>query len=150
MIKFEIVEKGDKIPYHLLLLADETTDAINKYIHQSEVYVAKMGNYDIGAFCLYEVDKSTIELKNIAVDERYQSKGYGSIFIDFIKQVAQKKYKNLLVGTPDIGLRQIKFYEKNGFQKSGIRKNFFVDNYEVPIFENGVQLKDMVLLQFKL
>lgn len=150
MIKFEIVEKGDKIPYHLLLLADETTDAINKYIHQSEVYVAKMGTYDIGAFCLYEVDKKTIELKNIAVDERYQSKGYGSIFIDFIKQVAKKKYENLLVGTADIGLRQINFYEKNGFQKSGIRKNFFVDNYEVPIFENGVQLKDMVLLQFKL
>ena len=150
MIKFEIVKKGDKIPYGLLLLADETTDAINKYIHQSEVYVAKMGTHDIGVFCLYEVDKKTIELKNIAVDEKYQSKGYGSIFIDFIKQVAQKKYENLLVGTPDIAERQIKFYEKNGFQKSGIRKNFFVDNYELPIFENGVQLKDMVLLKFKL
>ena len=79
-----------------------------------------------------EIDDKTIELKNIAVDEKYQSNG--SIFIDFIKQTVKNKYENLIVGTSNIGTRQINFYERNGFVKFDIKKNFFVENYKDPIF----------------
>ena len=48
-----------------------------------------------------------------------------------------------------MNIRQIHFYEMNGFIKYTIRKDFFIENYDLPIFENGVQLKDMQLLKFE-
>ncbi len=92
---------------------------------------------------------STIELeiKNIAVIEPYRSKGIGSILIDRAKEIAKEnKYKILTVGTSDTGFQQIRFYEKNGFTKNGVRKDFFIENYPAPIYENGLQMRDMVLL----
>ena len=150
MIEFELLTKHDIIPYDLLLLADETKEAIDKYIFKSDLYLAKIDNKTIGVFCLFEIDDKTVELKNIAVHQDYQSNGYGSVFIDFIKQTLQNKFENLIVGTADTGSRQISFYEKNGFVKYAIRKDFFIENYKDPIFENGTQLKDMILLKYKL
>ena len=150
MIKFELLNDKDKLPYDLLLLADETKDAIDKYVYDSDVFLAKIDENIIGVFCLLKIDDKTIELKNIAVDEKFQSNGYGSVFIDFIKQEVKNKYEDLIVGTADIGTRQINFYERNGFIKFDVKKNFFVDNYKEPIIENGIQLKDMVVLKYKL
>lgn len=59
-------------------------------------------------------------------------------------------YSKLIVGTADSGIDQIRFYERNGFMKFGLRKNFFIENYELPIIENGIQLKDMILLSYDL
>ena len=50
------------------------------------------------------------------------------------------------VGTGDSPLT-IPFYEKCGFAYSHRIKNFFVDNYDHPIYEGGVQLMDMVYLR---
>ncbi len=41
----------------------------------------------------------------------------------------------------------IPFYEKCGFVRTHSIKNFFIDNYDHPIFESGVQLIDMIYLQ---
>lgn len=45
---------------------------------------------------------------------------------------------------------RLPFTKKNGFRKFAVKKNFFIDQYEAPIYENGVQLKDMVILKFAL
>ena len=42
------------------------------------------------------------------------------------------------------------FYEKCGFIRSYSIKNFFIDNYDHPIYEAGMQLIDMIMLQRKL
>ncbi|MDE5792007.1 MAG: GNAT family N-acetyltransferase, partial [Oscillospiraceae bacterium] len=55
-------------------------------------------------------------------------------------------YKILRVGTGD-SLLTIPFYEKCGFKESYRVKNFFIDNYNHPIFECGKQLIDMVYLE---
>ena len=149
-LKFEIISDKENYPYELLLLADETVESINKYIFDSIVYCVRDNEKPIAAFCLYEVDKNTIELKNIAVAEKYQNSGYGSEIISFIKKICKDKYLNILVGTGDCGIKQLNFYEKNGFCKYDVRKNFFIDNFDKPIFENGIQLKDMILLKYEL
>lgn len=149
-IDFEILNKQDQIPYDLLLLADQTIDAINKYLFDSTIYVGRKNKDVIGVFCLYKIDNQTMELKNIAIKPEFQNQGYGSIFMDFIKGVVKGKYHNLIVGTPDIATLQINFYQKNGFVKFDTRKDFFVENYQQPIFENDIQLKDMVLLKYAL
>ncbi|MHC5352934.1 GNAT family N-acetyltransferase [Myroides sp. LJL115] len=146
-IEFELLDNQSPTPYNLLLLADETKQAIDKYVFDSKVYLGKQQRQIIGVFCLYKIDSSTVELKNIAIDTKFQGKGYGSVFMQFIKELLKGKYEKLIVGTPDIANRQINFYQKNGFVKSGVRKNFFIQNYDKPIVENGIQLKDMVILE---
>ncbi len=37
----EVCKITDNYPYNLLLLADETTEAINKYLFESDVYIAE-------------------------------------------------------------------------------------------------------------
>lgn len=148
-LKIDILKEKESYPYELLLLADETVDAINKYLFDSEVYLVKNNSENVGVFCLYRINDQTIELKNIAVAEHFQSKGVGSLMIDFIKEKCSENFKTLIVGTADCGDQQIRFYEKNGFVKYDVRRNFFIDNYEKPIFENGIQLKDMLMLKYE-
>ncbi|WP_447606479.1 GNAT family N-acetyltransferase [Chryseobacterium sp. M5A1_1a] len=139
------------IPYELLLLADETTEAIDQYIFKSDIYLLHDGTEDIAVMALYQNNDIELELKNIAVIESYRSKGIGSILINKAKEIAREnEYKTLTVGTSDTGFQQIRFYEKNGFIKTGIRKDFFIENYPVPIYENGLQMRDMVILEFPL
>ena len=87
-----------------------------------------------------------LEIKNIATDPHYHGKGYGKQLIDFIVQRYTGQYTILQVGTGDSPLT-IPFYEKCGFIRSHVIQNFFIDHYDHPIFENGVQLKDMIYLQ---
>ena len=136
-------------PYDLLLLADETVAAINKYLFDSAVFVVEEQQQPIAVFCLYHIDSETLEIKNIAVAPAHQNRGLGSKILRHIQQTYPAQYPNLIVGTADCGLDQIRFYERNGFVKYGIRPNFFIENYEQPIYENGQLLKDMVLLKYQ-
>jgi len=94
------------------------------------------------------VNANTIEIMNIAVSEQYQGTGIGSQLLAESFRIAEEQgYKEVIVGTADCGIKQIRFYEKNGFVKYDIKKNYFTDIYDTPIYENGVQLKDMVMLK---
>ncbi len=150
MSEINIQKIDENYPYDLLLLADETKEGIHKYLFESEVYIAKLSDNDahIGVFCLYPVNSDTIEIMNIAVSEQYQNRGIGShLLTESFKIAKEQGYKELIVGTADCGMKQIRFYEKNGFVKYDVRKNYFTDIYDTPIYENGIQLKDMVMLK---
>ena len=79
----------------------------------------------------------------------YEWRKYGNQLIDFIASRYKAQYSILQVGTGDSPLT-IPFYEKCGFVRTHIVKNFFTDNYDHPIYEGGVQLVDMIYLQKKL
>ncbi len=42
---------------------------------------------------------------------------------------------------------QFHFYEKNGYSQYDVKKNYFLEIYRKPIFDNGIMLKDMVMLK---
>lgn len=98
---------------------------------------------------LADEQNGVLEIKNLAVKPEYQRKGYGKVMIDFIIKNYKEKYSILQVGTGDSTLT-IPFYEQCGFIRSHYIKNFFIDNYEQPIYEDGIQLIDMIYLQRKL
>ena len=66
--------------------------------------------------------------------------------IDFIIAKYREDYSVLQVGTGD-SPSTIPFYEKCGFVRSHIIPNFFTENYNHPIYEDGIQLVDMVYLK---
>ena len=57
-----------------------------------------------------------------------------------------ENFKTLTLGTGD-NEKTLNFYKKRGFVKTHTIKNFFIDNYSHPIFENGKQLVDMICLK---
>ncbi|WP_223607043.1 N-acetyltransferase [Chryseobacterium sp. OSA05B] len=149
MAKFTLrkINSASDIPYELLLLADETVDAIDQYIFNSDIYLLDNGLRDIAVIALYPNSSTELEIKNMAVIESHRSQGIGGLLMDRTKVIAKESgYTTLVVGTSDTGFQQIKFYEKNGFTKKGVRKDFFIENYPLPIYENGLQLRDMILL----
>lgn len=146
----EIIEvrerKKDYLP--LLLLADEQEDMIDRYLDRGTMYVLIDGS--VKAECVITDEGSGIlEIKNIATEPAYQMMGYGKALIDFLVKKYREDYSVLRVGTGDSPLT-IPFYERCGFVRSYVVRNFFTDNYDHPIYEGGVQLVDMIYLERKL
>ena len=129
----------------LLLLADEQENMINKYLEKGDMFL--LVDEGVKAQCIVTNEGSGVyELKNIATIPRFQNKGYGKMLINYILNY-YKDCNIMYVGTGDSTLT-IPFYKKCGFKESHRVKNFFLDNYDHPIFENGKQLIDMVYLKW--
>lgn len=142
------VKENKKQFLSLLILADEQENMIDQYIERGTMYVLDDGG--IKCECIVTDEGCGIlEIKNIATTPDCQGKGYGKAMIDFIAAKYKGKYSILQVGTGD-SPATIPFYEKCGFVRSHIIKNFFVENYDHPIYECGVQLVDMIYLQKKI
>ncbi|MBY9007323.1 MAG: GNAT family N-acetyltransferase [Candidatus Lokiarchaeota archaeon] len=139
--------EDEKIPYDLLLLADETIEAIDKYIKDSEIYILESAKKIIAIYVLQIIDKNKIEIKNIAVDTEYQGKGIGTFLLrDATNKAKVKGFKIIIIGTGDAS-KQLYLYQKEGFEIYGKKKNFFINNYPEPIYENGKRLKHMIMLK---
>lgn len=145
------LSKDEKIPYDLLLLADETVEAIDKYIFDSDTYILEQENKIIAAYVLQSINRNEIEIKNIAVITDYQGQGIGKLLLrDAACKAKGKGFKTILIGTGDAAIKQLYLYQKEGFEIFDIKKNFFTDNYPEPIYENGIQLKHMIMLKKEL
>ncbi|UTC76964.1 GNAT family N-acetyltransferase [Treponema sp. OMZ 799] len=145
MIEIKEIAENKKQFLSLLLLADEQEDMIDKYIEDGTMYILE--DNGIKAECVViDAGDKVLEIKNIAVLPDCQGKGYGKALIDFIIRKYKGKYSVLQAGTGESPMT-IPFYEKCGFIRSHTVKNFFIDHYNHPIYENGIQLVDMVYLK---
>ena len=126
-MEIKLITSNKKQFLDLLLLADEQESMIDKYLERGEM------------FALYEI-------KNIAVCPSSQRKGYGKRLVDYLFGYYQGRCSVMLVGTGDTP-STLSFYEHCGFRISHRLKNFFTDNYDHPIYEDGKLLTDMVYLR---
>lgn len=148
MIEIREIAENKKQFLSLLLLADEQEDMVDRYIADGTMYILD-DNGVKGECVVLPIGSNTLEIKNIAIHPDYQRKGYGKALIDFIIEKYKGKYSVLQVGTGD-SQATIPFYEKCGFIRSHTIKNFFIDNYDHPIYEEGILLVDMVYLKMDL
>ena len=143
-IKQVLERKKDYI--NLLLLADEQENMVDKYLERGEMFI--LDDNGVKAECVVTKESDGIyELKNIAVNPDCQRKGYGKRLVEFLLSY-YTDCKVLLVGTGD-SPAALSFYQKCGFTESHRIKNFFTDNYDHPMFENGKQLVDMIYLKYE-
>ena len=147
-MKIKEIKENKKQFLPLLLLADEQEDMIDRYLNKGTMYVLDDDGVK-GECVVTDEGNGVLEIKNIATEPEYQGKGYGKALIDFVAMTYKGKYSILQVGTGDSPLT-IPFYEKCGFVRSHSIKNFFIDNYDHPIYEAGIQLVDMIYLQKKI
>ncbi|PLX11109.1 MAG: GNAT family N-acetyltransferase [Marinilabiliales bacterium] len=144
-MRIEIIKENKKQFLDLLLLADEQENMIDKYLPNGDLFA--LYDDDLKTVCVVvPINNETCELKNIATYEKYQGKGYGRALINFISHFYKNNYKTMLVGTGETPTI-LSFYENSGFEESYRVKNFFTDNYDHPMFEEGIQLVDMIYLK---
>lgn len=147
MITIKKITEDKKEYLDLLLLADPEESMVDKYLHDGEMFVLFEGDKSVSEVVIKEIDKDICELKNVATSEEFQGRGYASRLIKYVYNEYRDIYKEMQVGTADKG---VAFYERIGFKKSHIIKNFFIDNYKEPIYEDGVQCINMIYLSMKL
>lgn len=144
MMEIRKVTGAKKEYIDFLLLADEQEDMIDKYLENGEMFV--LDDNGVKAECVVTKEEDGVyELKNIAVLPECQRKGYGKRLIEFAFAHFQD-CKTMFVGTGDCP-SALSFYHNCGFTESHRVKNFFTDNYDHPMFEDGIQLVDMVYLK---
>ena len=145
------VDSREEIPWKLLELADPSTNNIEKYLVSGTCYVARINCDIIGVIVLDELNTSVIEVKNISIKDSFQRKGYGKFLLRYAEKVSkQLGYYKLKIGTGNSSIGQLALYQKLGFEILRIDKNFFIQNYKQPIFENGIQCKHMIILEKEL
>lgn len=141
----KLITENKKDFLDLLLLADEQESMIDRYLDRGDMYV--LDEDGVKALCVVTDEGSgVLELKNIATAPECQRKGYGRRLIQFILDTYKDRYSILQAGTGDSPLT-VPFYESCGFRRAFVVRDFFTEHYDHPIFEAGVQLKDMVYLR---
>ena len=147
-MKIRLLNPGEQIPYDLLLSADPSIEVIGRYLDRNYTYVAEKEGRIAAVYILYPVEADIIEIKNIAVAEDCRNQGVGTALLVHAAGISRDSgYSKLIIGTADVSLSPLSLYQKNGFKISGVKKNFFVDNYPEPVFDDGERCVDMVMLE---
>ena len=147
-MKISLLATDKKRYLNLLLLADEQESMIDRYLERGEMFVLE--DNGVKAVCVVtDEGQGVCELKNIAVSPDSQRQGYGKRLINYLLDYYSGKYIQMIVGTGDV-TSTIGFYTSCGFEYSHRIENFFIDNYDHLMVEEGVLLKDMVYLKQKM
>lgn len=143
-MRIEKIQENKKEYLDLLLLADEQESMIDRYLERGDMFV--MFNAENEAVCsavVTEEGRDTCELKSLAVTPQYQRKGYGKRMIDFLFGHYADRFMYMIVGTGD-SVSTVSFYRNCGFAYSHTIPDFFTQNYDHLIIEDGKILKDML------
>ncbi|AMO55527.1 GCN5 family acetyltransferase [Endozoicomonas montiporae] len=135
-----------ELPMALLLEADPSEDNVRAYLSNSHCYCAELGKQVVGVCVLAERSEGCLELMNIAIGPDVQGQGFGTQLLNFVMSEARSRgVHRIELGTGTFG-HQLGFYQRAEFRVEGVERDFFLDNYPEPIFENGIQHKDMLRL----
>ena len=140
-----IIKDHKKDFLDLLLLADEQEDMIDQYLDRGVLFA--LYDDDLKSICVVtDEGKGTFEIQSLATYPQFQGKGYARYLINHVCDCYKDKGTIMLVGTGDTPVI-VPFYENSGFVCSHRLENYFLEHYDAPIFEHGVQLKDKVYLK---
>ncbi|MED1793767.1 GNAT family N-acetyltransferase [Brevibacillus nitrificans] len=132
-------------PMQLLLLADPSESLVERYLKRGTCYIAAEDRAVVGVYVLLPTRPDTVELVNVAVDEAQQGKGIGKkLVLHAIDTAKQLGYRTIEIGTGNSSVNQLALYQKCGFRITGVDRDFFLRHYDEPIFENGIQIVDMI------
>ena len=154
-LEIELKKNKQKMPFHLLELADGySNDAdpsrlqIESYLNKGLCYIGRYKSKIVGVLVLKSINTTTIEIKNIAILASEQGKGFGKALLKHSEKVSKEAgFQKLIIGTGNSSIKQLALYQKQGFEINTIEKNFFLENYTDPIFENGIQCKHLLILE---
>ncbi len=143
--EFRQVSENRKDYLDLLLLADEEERMIDRYLARGDMFA--LFDPDARAVCVVTKEgEGEYEIRNLAVAQAHQRRGYGSAMIAFLFDHYRGRCLRMTAGTGDSPMT-IPFYQSCGFHEAYRVKNYMLDHYDRPIYENGRQLFDQVVFR---
>jgi ribosomal protein S18 acetylase RimI-like enzyme len=150
-IRIRLLDENSEWPWDLLLLADPSRELVEEYMNRGYCFVAYKDEELVGQYVLIHTHPHTIEIVNIAVKEQFQGMGIGKrLVLSAIEEAKQRKAKTIEIGTGNSSFMQLGLYQKCRFRMFAIDYDFFVKNYDEQLFENGIQITDMVRLRMEI
>ncbi len=140
------ISNGKKAYLNLLLDADPSEKMIDRYLEKGEMYVLLASGQAVAEAVVLQTGADECELMNLAADPAQRGKGYATKLVNHLLKLYQPRCRRMRVGTSPAN---VGFYERFGFQKVGLREDFFSENYE-SIEENGKPLTDMIVMEREL
>lgn len=135
----------------LLLAGDESESMVRSYLGRAELYVFRrfgLFGRPVALCAVTDEGHGVYEVKNLAVDTAFRSRGHGRRMLAAMAwRFRHGEWLTLGTGeTPST----LAFYRSCGFSEYGRIAGFFTDNYDRPIVEEGITLRDMVLMRKRL
>lgn len=150
-MKIILTEKITEEHWQLYLLADPSKTLVEKYLQAGDAFEVRENGSLVGVIILLAQNESELEIKNIAVAENWENHGIATGMIQFAEKFAKDHdFQSLTIGTGSTSFKQLYLYQKMGFRIFQIKRDFFIKNYSEPIYENGLHLRDMLMLNLKL
>ena len=90
------VDKNKKQYLPLLLIGDESEIMIDRYLDSGTLYVGLFNGKPIAVCVTLNLDPNTVEIKNLAVEEKYRRHGYGHRMLEYAE--SQHSNKKIILG----------------------------------------------------
>jgi ribosomal protein S18 acetylase RimI-like enzyme len=139
------IPAGEREPFlPLLLLADESLVQVRSYMNEGDLYAYSDG---AGIVLAIATEGDAVELKAVAVAERFQRQGVGQRMLrEVLDDLGRRGFRRAIVGTANAGIGQLAYYQKAGFRLLRIERDFFspARGYPESMSDNGIRLRDMV------
>lgn len=148
-LQVRLIQKQKKHFLDLLLLGDEQEEMVARYLDLGDLWVVFGAQRAVAVAVVITREDGACELKNMAVEPSFQNQGLGSLLLNYLCEQYRRKCHTMYVGTGET-VKTMHFYEKNGFVFSHRIPNFFLENYDHLIIEDGVLLSDMVYFKRRL
>ncbi|ENI4484220.1 GNAT family N-acetyltransferase [Vibrio fluvialis] len=140
----------DEIPMSLLLEADPSPQNIATYLQDAWCFAVTHHSAVIGACVVKALDETTAEIFNVSVAAPFQQQGIGSELLRFaLHELKNSNVQRVELGTGTFGY-QLTYYQRLGFRVDSVLKDHFLKHYPEPIFEQGIQHRDMLRLSLDL
>lgn len=149
-LRLSQMEAGRKPPLDLLLLADPSEVRIKGYLSTAEVWLVHQEHHLLGCCVISSKDQKAI-IENIAVYPAYRGLGIGQLLLENSIQISKAQgLEKLEIATASTSVKQLYLYQKMGFKIQHVNKNYFVRHYPDPLMENGLVVKDQLVLELDL
>lgn len=146
-MKIKRIERNRKQFLELLLTGDEQESMIDRYLEQGEMYAGYAEGKVVAVCVIIRETSDEIEVKNLAVYEEFRRKGYGRAMLEYVERECGATTIRLGTGETPATLG---FYAACGYTFSHRVPDFFTQNYDHPVIDEGITLKDMVYLKKQL
>ena len=143
--------KSKAYPMDLLLSAEPDEKTIHSYIYESEVFNAVSGSETLGVIVLQARSGGIIEIRNLAVSDTFQNRKVARALLEKAIDFSRENgYAKIIIRTGATSTHQFLFYQKMGFRLCSVDYGYFERHYRQPVFENGVQCVDQLILEYPL
>ena len=134
-------------PYYqsLLLEADPSADALD--VHPGETVILALTRLDGLPVAVLVAGRTEhgMEILNLSVHADFRRQGLAG---RLIREFLHGQSEMVRVCTGSTSFPALALYQKNGFRIQGVDPDYFVVNYDSPIYEDGIQLRDRLILRW--